>query len=293
LTIQSAYRSLRAALLPLYGDREAAQVSSMVVEHLTGYTRSEMLVRGDLSLSVDQLTRFDRWQEELLAWRPVQYVLGEAWFSGMRFRVDERVLIPRPETEELVEWTSNKWKVQSREWKVGEQPAADILDIGTGSGCIAIALKKRLPDAVVMAIDKSTGALQLARENAQTLGAEVYFAEVDIFNPAQLASLGPCRVIVSNPPYVPLSAAADMRPNVRRYEPHLALFVSDDDPLVFYRQIAALGIHKLLSGGMLFFEIHAGTGHAVQALLEDLGYVDVELRADLSGLERMVAAVRP
>jgi release factor glutamine methyltransferase len=176
---------------------------------------------------------------------------------------------------------------------VGEQPALTILDIGTGSGCIAIALKKRLPGAVVMAIDKSTGALQLARENAQTLGAEVYFGEVDIFNPQQLASLGPYRVVVSNPPYVPLSAAADMRPNVRRYEPHLALFVADADPLVFYRQIAAFGMHKLTPGGMLFFEIHAGTGLAVQSLLEDLGYVDVELRADLSGLDRMVAATRP
>lgn len=294
LTLQSAYRSLRAALLPLYGNREAAHIAAMVCERLTGYSRSEMLVREELPLTAEQSAQFDRWQEELLAWRPVQYVLGEAWFSGMRFRVDERVLIPRPETEELVEWIGRMWEVESGESKLGDkQLLPDILDIGTGSGCIAIALKKRLPAAVVMAVDKSTGALQLARENAQALGAEVRFVEMDILDTQQAASLGPCRVIVSNPPYVPLSGIADMRPNVHRYEPHLALFVDDEDPLLFYRAIAALGYRVLVPGGMLFFEIHAGAGQSVRELLIAQGYVDVELRKDLGGLERMVAAVRP
>jgi release factor glutamine methyltransferase len=284
----------------LYGDREAAQVSAMVMEQLTGFTRSEMLVRGELPLNGEQLAQFDRWQEELLAWRPVQYVLGEAWFAGMRFRVDERVLIPRPETEELVEWTVQKCKVGGGRpvptcagWEVGEQPAADILDIGTGSGCIAIALKKRLPDAVVMAVDKSTGALQLARENAAALGADVHFLEMDILNDRHWVSLPKVGMIVSNPPYVPRSAEAHMRPNVQRYEPHLALFVADEDPLLFYRAIGALGMRILHPCGMLFFEIHAGAGHAVQAVLHDQGYRDLELKQDLSGLERMVAAVRP
>ena len=293
LTVQSAYRSLRAALSPMYGDREAAQVSAMVMEQLTGFTRSEMLVRDHLALDANQLAQFDRWQEELLAWRPVQYVLGEAWFSGMRFRVDERVLIPRPETEELVEWIVQKWKIESENSKVGEEPAADVLDIGTGSGCIAIALKKRIPDAVVIAIDKSTGALQLARENAAALDADLHVHEIDILDDFQTASLPRVQVIVSNPPYVPRSAGAHMRPNVHRYEPHLALFVSDEDPLLFYRVIAVRGLQILAPGGMLFFEIHAGAGQAVAELLQQLGYTGVERKEDLSGLERMVAAVRP
>jgi release factor glutamine methyltransferase len=277
----------------MYGDREAAQVSAMVMEQLTGFTRSEMLVRDHLALDANQLAQFDRWQEELLAWRPVQYVLGEAWFSGMRFRVDERVLIPRPETEELVEWIVQKWKIESENSKVGEEPAADVLDIGTGSGCIAIALKKRIPDAVVIAIDKSTGALQLARENAAALDADLHVHEIDILDDFQTASLPRVQVIVSNPPYVPRSAGAHMRPNVHRYEPHLALFVSDEDPLLFYRVIAVRGLQILAPGGMLFFEIHAGAGQAVAELLQQLGYTGVERKEDLSGLERMVAAVRP
>jgi release factor glutamine methyltransferase len=293
LTVQSAYRSLRAALSPMYGDREAAQISAMVMEQLTGFTRSEMLVRDHQALDANQLAQFDRWQEELLAWRPVQYVLGEAWFSGMRFRVDERVLIPRPETEELVEWIIQKWKLEGGRWKVGEEQAADVLDIGTGSGCIAIALKKRLPDAVVIAIDKSTGALQLARENAAALDADLHVHEIDILDDFQTASLPRVQVIVSNPPYVPRSAGKHMRPNVHRYEPHLALFVSDEDPLLFYRVIAVRGLQLLAPGGMLFFEIHVGAGQAVAELLLQLGYTGVERKEDLSGLERMVAGIRP
>jgi release factor glutamine methyltransferase len=235
----------------------------------------------------------------------VQYVLGEAWFAGMRFRVDERVLIPRPETEELVEWIVEHEKSKISDLRSEKYAASldtshfsdlrsdfHILDVGTGSGCIPIALKKKLPFAEIWAIDKSRDALALARQNAAELGADIHFADMDVLDPSQWESLPAMDIIVSNPPYVPESDAESMRANVKDHEPHMAVFVPDHDPLVFYRAIGSLGIEKLRPGGKIFFEIHASGGQDVQALLAGQGYREITLRRDLGGHDRMVSATR-
>lgn len=313
MRIQDAYQSLRQALIPLYQDREAAAIAAMVTEKITGYTRAALLIHGQDELNPEQQDWFARSQEELLAWRPVQYVLNEAWFADMPFQVDERVLIPRPETEELVAWIAGLCQQRgvASVSPVGANAAGSpvstpgqgtvqtageplrILDIGTGSGCIAIALKKKCPDAQVWALDKSTDALALARTNSETLGYAVQFLQGDILESATESILPELDIIVSNPPYVPHRDAAAMRPNVRQYEPALALFVDDEDPLLFYRVIARVGLAKLVSGGRVFFEIHTEAGRAVTDLLHELGYTQVDLRSDLAGHHRMISAIRP
>lgn len=300
MQIQLAYRNLRNGLQPLYGERESSVIASMVVEKLTGFSRAALLTRNDMQLTDPQQMRYTQWYQELLEWRPVQYVLGEAWFAGMRFQVDERVLIPRPETEELVDWIADQSMnnpanpaSQARVNVAADHTTPKILDIGTGSGCIAIALKKKLPRARIWAMDQSAAALELARENGRILGTEIEWIEGDILQPAALDSLPILDIIVSNPPYVPRSDEHAMRNNVRNYEPALALYVEDADPLLFYRTIAAAGLKALRSGGQLFFEIHFTAGKAITHLLTQAGYADVQLRQDLSGLDRMVSAMRP
>ncbi len=304
MQINQSYYILKDSLEPLYGPAESAQIARWVIEHLTGWSRADLLVHGSDTFTAEQAELFDKYQHELLQWRPVQYVLGEAWFAGMRFYVDERVLIPRPETEELVGWIVDK--VRFRILDLGSKkagpgtntshfpnPSSKILDIGTGSGCIPIALKKFLPQAEVWAVDKSAAALDVAKRNAVDLGAQIHFLEIDILDPLQTGNLPEFDVIVSNPPYVPMSDMESMRSNVKDHEPHLALFVENDDALIFYRVIANLGLTKLRRGGSVFFEIHASAGDAARELLSSLGYRNIELRKDLGGLDRMIAAQRP
>jgi release factor glutamine methyltransferase len=306
MQINQSYYTLRDSLEPLYGLAESTQIARWLIEHLTGWSRADLLVHGSDAFNAEQAVLFDKYQRELLQWRPVQYVLGEAWFAGMRFYVDERVLIPRPETEELVGWlveSAGSAMLDLRSKKYETETGTSyfpnltsdlrILDIGTGSGCIAIALKKSLPQAEVWAVDKSTEALDVSRRNAADLGTQIHFREMDILDPQQTGNLPEFDLIVSNPPYVPMSDMESMRSNVRDHEPHLALFVENDDALLFYRVIANLGLTKLRPGGRLFFEMHALAGHAVRDLLSSLGYRDIELRKDLGGCDRMIAATRP
>jgi release factor glutamine methyltransferase len=304
--ISQAYRDLKNALEPLYGSGESAQIAHLVLEHITGLGRADRLVHGADFLSPEAQTQFDNCRRELLQWRPVQYVLGDAWFAGMRFRVDERVLIPRPETEELVDWISELLKSKMLEFRgekylrmVNTSNFSDlksdfhILDVGTGSGCIPIALKMKLPFAEIWTMDRSRDALALARENAAALGADLHFLEMDVLDRALWKNLPDFDIIVSNPPYIPESDRDTMRPNVRDHEPQMALFVPDADPLVFYQAIASLGLSRLKPGGKIFFEIHVSGGEPVRSLLSGLGYREITLRQDLSGLDRMVSATRP
>jgi release factor glutamine methyltransferase len=283
MDIRTARLDLRRALTPLYGDREAAAITESTMEHLTGLARVDRIMHEGESLTEEQSEEYLRCLSELTAWRPVQYVTGAAWFDGHRFRVDERVLIPRPETEELVEWVAEA---------IGPSEAR-VLDIGTGSGCIAVAIRKRSPKSNVTALDKSAGALELARQNADELGADIHFLEADILDRKAWDGLPMFDVVVSNPPYVTEEERDAMRPNVTDYEPKSAVFVEGGDPLLFYREIAAFSESRLSPDGSLFFETSASQGEAVCRLLSQLGFKDVLMRRDLQGLDRMVMCRRP
>lgn len=280
---------LRLALTPLYGERESSLISDWVLEKLTGWSREQCRMNADTLLEPDFQKRLDIHLDELLRWRPVQYVLGEAWFMGMRFQVDERVLIPRPETEELVEWVKSSAQEKHQE----QFGPCRILDVGTGSGCIPIAIKTALPDAMVWSLDASEGALAVARENALKHNADVHFLHIDVLVDHGLPSIPEVDIIVSNPPYVLEEDRTSMRQNVIAWEPHMALFVEGPDPLLFYHRIAALGLEKLSAGGRIFVEIQETMSDAVVALFRDRGYRDIEARQDLSGRDRMVSAVKP
>jgi release factor glutamine methyltransferase len=277
MTIHQAQQQLLFQLYHLYDNREAANIADWVMEHITGWKKIDRIVNKQVPLLPEKIALLDRYTQELLAHKPVQYVLHEAWFAGMRFYVDENVLIPRPETEELVEWVAAEAK-----------PNATILDIGTGSGCIPIALKKKLPNATIYSCDVSAGALEVAKRNAAALKADIQFLHVNFLqNPEQLPAVD---IIVSNPPYIPVSNKSAMQPNVLQYEPHLALFVENDDPLLFYNTIADFAQHKLLPGGAIYVEIHEDLGEATKDLFTNKGFANVELRKDMQGKDRMINA---
>lgn len=217
--------------------------------------------------------------ERVVKGEPLQYVTGKAQFMEREFLVNSAVLIPRPETEELVKWIVDEY---------GES-SFSLLDIGTGSGCIALSIKALRQNTSIMAIDISQDALTVARENARRLNVDVEFAKVNIFS--QLALNRKFDVVVSNPPYVRECEKTKMLPNVLDYEPHIALFVPDDDPLKFYRRIAELSVDELLNdNGKLYFEINSAFGNEVCAMLKDMGFRDVTLRRDFTGRDRMVSA---
>lgn len=298
MTIHEARQYLAMQLNPVYEDREAANIADWVMEHLTGLKKIDRIIHKETPLSATQISLLESYTASLLNHKPVQYVLHEAWFYGLRFYVDENVLIPRPETEELVEWVVEESRIQypgSRSTHYVAAPAASgprILDIGTGSGCIPIALKHHLPAAAVYACDVSAGALQVAQKNAQDLGTAVQFFQVDILQRMNWPSLPEVDVIVSNPPYIPVKDKATMRANVLQHEPHLALFVEDDDPLLFYRTIAGFASRHLRPGGKVYVEIHEDLGPATSALFAGSGFSDVVLKKDLQGKDRMVRAVK-
>lgn len=258
---------------------EASAIALMLLEEKAGLSKLQVLTAETAPTDADSLLSVAR---QIAQGTPVQYALGSCNFCGLTFHVAPGVLIPRPETEELVEWVCST---------ASHTPHPRILDIGTGSGCIAITLAKRFPQAHVTAIDISPEALQIARQNAQNQGVAIDFIQHDILHPPLRppSPLRPlCDVVVSNPPYVCESEAAQMEPNVLDHEPHQALFVPDGNPLVFYEAIARQSLHLLAPGGHLFFEINRRFGHELTALLHTLGYTDIQLRQDQFGNDRMV-----
>lgn len=279
MTVQSAQLHALTQLKLLYDEREAANITDLVMEHLTGQKKIARLLDKHHEMPGDQVLRLEAILKELSTHRPVQYVLGEAWFAGMRFRVNEHTLIPRPETEELVDWiveTIQKPKVKSQ----------NILDIGTGSGCIAIAIKKKLPGLTVTAIDISEEALAVANQNAGTLQATVTFLSFNFLDEAVWDQLPTFDIIVSNPPYIKQSEHQTMARNVLDFEPAIALFVPDEDALLFYSKIAAFAKTNLTQGGSIFLEINEALGSEVAELYNNKDY-DVELKKDLQGKDRM------
>jgi release factor glutamine methyltransferase len=281
MTIRSAQQQLRMQLTTLYELREADTITGWAMDHITGLQKTGRLLISEQELRPEWQAELNRITRELLNHRPVQYVLGEAWFAGMRFFVNEHVLIPRPETEELVQWLLDA--VPASEGSV------QVLDIGTGSGCIPITLKHKKPALKISAIDVSQAALTVARSNAVALGGEIDWLAIDFLDEKNWQQLPLFDIIISNPPYVKESESGQMARHVLDYEPALALFVPDEDALLFYRKIALFGAAHLVNGGMIFLEINESLGRGVIELLAGLGY-GTESRKDLQGRDRMIRA---
>jgi len=277
----SAFYGLRGILTPLYDEREASAIAHRALEHITGLGKLDRLVEKERPLTAEQQELFDEMSARLAQGEPVQYVTGEAWFLGEKYLVDASVLIPRPETEELVQWIINDWQTQ---------PGISILDVGSGSGCIPISLAKALKDARVTSCDVSDAAIEVASHNAEALGAGVEFVQVDFLDAEARSWLGEHNVIVSNPPYIPRAEEERLHVNVRAYEPSLALFVPDSDPLVFYRALADFGRQHLLPGGAIYCELDAD--HAVETaeMFRQAGYANTQLRKDMHDNQRMLCA---
>ncbi|HEX7905507.1 MAG TPA: peptide chain release factor N(5)-glutamine methyltransferase [Chitinophagaceae bacterium] len=281
MTLLEATTYCREKLQSIYEEGEAAVISEWLIEYLTGIKKTDRVNQKNNMLPEKQQLSMQSLLDRLLTHEPIQYVLNEAWFCGLKLYVDKNVLIPRPETEELVEWIIANCKFPVDELK--------ILDIGTGSGCISIALKRRVRKAEVWSCDVSDGALMVAKKNAAALGTEINFLQLDFLDEQQVSSLPSFDIIVSNPPYVPVKDKAQMQPNVVNYEPATALFVPDNDPLVFYKAIAAFGKQKLNPGGVIYFEIHEGLAASTIDLLQSSGYT-AELKKDMQGKDRMIRA---
>lgn len=283
MTLHEAQQQLLFKLYHLYDNSEAQQIADLVMEHITGWRRIDRVMNKSLKLLPDTVQELDTITQQLLCHKPVQYVLHEAWFADMKLYVDESVLIPRPETEELVDWIVNDVKAAQ-----GPNTSLHILDIGTGSGCIPLALKKFLPKCNLSAIDISESAVEVARRNADQQKLEVDFFVSDIFSSSDNHLLAVFDIIVSNPPYIPESDKAAMQPNVLDFEPWLALFVKNDDPLTYYRQIALVAQTHLAEGGFIYVEIHENLASRLVQLFEQHGFRHIEVRKDLQGKDRMM-----
>ncbi len=283
MTIDEARKEIIKNIGNIYEQNEANNIAELLIESITKLPRSERIIKGDETLPNSQKNLLHSSISRLQKHEPIQYIINEAWFAGMRFYVDRNVLIPRPETEELVEWAVEEYRIKNSPFK--------ILDVGTGSGCIAIALKNKLPLSEVWACDISDQALNVARINADALHATIDFVPLNFLDPGQRKQLPNVDAIVSNPPYVPQNEKTEMKKNVVEYEPSTALFVTDDDPLIFYKAIAEFGREKLNKGGSIYAEIHENLGEPIKRLFLSAGYQTVQLKKDLQEKDRMIKAI--
>lgn len=272
---------LLETLTPLYGESEASAIARIVQEDVFG--------KVERALEAAEIRQFEQIRQRLAAGEPVQYILGLADFFGLKFLVNPSVLIPRQETEELVDWILN-------DLKNGENQCPTLLDIGLGSGCIGITLKKKFPALNLYGLEKSPEALRVARENAQMLlkdeAAGQNLSEGDILDPQVQQQFNQLDVIVSNPPYIPHHEKHLVPRHVQAFEPALALFVTDEDPLLFYRVITEFAFRKLTPGGALYFECNEFNASEVLQLMQQIGFRQLELRKDICGAERMTKGVK-
>ncbi len=283
-TLKEIYTRLATALQQIYPEPEAKSITYWVLEETLGYTKAKMHASWTDMFPATISEQLDFILHQLLQYKPVQYVFGKAYFMGFVFKVNEHVLIPRPETEELVQWITTTCKENALH-------SPRILDIGTGSGCIAIALAKLITNAHVQGIDVSAEALKVAAKNAHTNEVQVQFEEVDVLSTnfaKQTTQL--FDIVVSNPPYIGFSEQAEMRKNVLQFEPHTALFVPDTDVLVFYRAITEYAQKNLKPNGWLFFEINESFGNELVTYLTQQGFIEVSLAQDHFGKDRMIRA---
>ena len=270
-------------------EQEIESFFFILTEYLHNLKRVDVALNPNFELSEADVEKWNAILAQLQQEKPIQYITGEAWFYGLQFEVNENTLIPRPETEELVEWIIESWKSEN-------QKRINVLDIGTGTGCIPITLKTNLPQANVFAIDVSEMALEVARRNAELNKVEVNFIQANILEVEDVSKIQTSisqlptnfDIIVSNPPYVRNLEKQEIKKNVLDYEPHLALFVEDTDALLFYRKIAQLAIKNLSPNGLLFFEINQYLGKETVELLENLGFKNIELKKDMFGNDRMI-----
>ena len=290
MTLNEARTVLTKELKNFYESDELRNIIELVIEHITNMSRAEQVKNKVPYLTCTQLEDLDAITERLKKNEPVQYVLGEAWFAGMKFKVNKNVLIPRPETEELIDWIVKESQKSNPE--SFRDKSQNIIDIGTGSGCIPIALKKKLPEANFSAIDVCSEALFTATENAMELNADVDFLLLDFLDEERWKELGQFDMIVSNPPYVKQIEINTMHERVKEFEPHLALFVPDNDALLFYKKLSGFSINHLKPGGSLFVEINEALGEKVVNTFRSAGLSNIELRKDMQGKDRMIKAMR-
>jgi release factor glutamine methyltransferase len=283
MTIEEANRLMLASLTALYEDREAASICSLVMERLTGMQKGKRLLYKTDLFSDSQQDQFRNFLNDLETGRPVQYVLGEAWFGGLVFQVDENVLIPRPETEELAQWLLQD--------TLKAEPGLKVLDIGTGSGCIAVYLSSQRKNFSMVALDISQLALEIAKKNAAKYASPIEFLQIDIRDPKDWSSIPQVDLIISNPPYIPVKQRKILDKHVRDFEPGLALFVPDEDPILFYKVVGEYAIQRLKSGGAVFLEIHHDFAKEITEWYTTHGFT-LELRKDSSGNNRMIKAWR-
>src|SRR5688572_4259266 len=281
MTLNEARTVLTKELNKIYSSDELKNIVDLIMEHVTNLPRTEQVKTKLSYLTCGQLETIDSITERLKKNEPVQYVLGEAWFAGMKFKVNKNVLIPRPETEELVEWV-----VQESQKSIVNSP--DILDVGTGSGCIPITLKKKLANANISAIDVCSEALFTATENAIEHETDIDFILLDFLDEEKWKELEQFDIIVSNPPYIRQSEKENMHARVKGFEPEKALFVPDNDAMLFYRKLSDFSIQHLKPGGRLFVEINEALGNEVVNLFRSAGFTNIELRKDMQGKDRMV-----
>ncbi len=276
------YHEIKKMLAGYYPDAEASALAKMLLVEVLHFSTLELFGGKDKEVFKKDLDVLYEMSRRLQNQEPIQYIIGRETFCGMPFVVNRHVLIPRPETQDLVGWIIEE---------VQQTNPCRLLDMGTGSGCVAISLAKKLPHAQVEAWDISGEALQVARQNALNNQVKVDFHQQDILSASP--GIAEWNVIVSNPPYITNKEKAEMEANVLNWEPHTALFVPDQDPLLFYRRIAQLGMNMLVKGGALYFEINRAYGTETIAMLQALGYENIIIRKDRFNNERMIKATRP
>ena len=279
MTLQERKQKLKQELADQFDPIELNSLLSILFEHITGLNQLQQVIHKNEILSDPQRMELEKNTEALINGKPIQYITGKAWFMEKEYFVNEDVLIPRPETEELVAWVIEYAEIINK--------PLQIIDIGTGSGCIPIALKSALPHCNLTGLDMSPKALNIAKLNAEKCALNIDWIQQDILMSASLPSK--YDIIVSNPPYIPINEKENMQVQVKNFEPAIALFVSNEDPLIFYRTIGRLAKQYLNPNGQLFFEIHYDQGKALLSLFEEMGF-HASLREDMYGKDRMIRA---
>ncbi len=281
-TVIDLYHEIEKQLKGIYPSQEIQSLQNLIFENKIGLALHQIILNPNLIIKSGEVEAILNIVSQLKLQKPIQYILGEADFFGLKFKVNPNVLIPRQETEELVDWVIKSNKVV----------APSILDIGTGSGCIAISLATNIKDSSVSAVDISEGALSVAQENALSNNINVCLSKVDILDQTNTIPNQPFDIVVSNPPYVRELEKNLMQSNVLEHEPHSALFVSNNDPLLFYREIFERSNELLKMGGYVYFEVNEALGNEMVKLFERYQFSEIELRKDLNGKDRMIKAKR-
>ncbi|WP_439506074.1 peptide chain release factor N(5)-glutamine methyltransferase [Sediminibacterium sp.] len=281
MTIRDAKQAIIEAIEPIYDNREAVNIATLLLEELTGYSKMNQFLQKQSLVSEAISSKLNHCIERLSKGEPVQYIIGKAWFMEMELIVNSSTLIPRPETEELVDALIKYLKTNNKE-------QVQILEIGSGSGCIPIAIAKYYPKAIVTSIDISKEALEVARRNAEQIGVTIKWELLDFLNQTHWENIGTYDIIISNPPYIRKAEAANMHTNVLAYEPHNALFVEDNDPLIFYKAIHEFCSIHLNKNGAIFLEINESLGKSTADVF-NTNY-SVEIKKDMQNKERMIMA---